>query len=614
MLNGRLYRVAFVPFLFALAIAAFSLGSRPQPYTSTLAPDAFEGAPAFAELQRLARDFPRRRPGSPGDEALARYVAQKLQGLGGTAGGGFSVHTYRSAAQTIDGERTLGTVVAQRPGSTSAAPVLILAHRDAAAGGSPAELSATAALLELARVFAARETKRTIVLASTSGGSGGDEGVRQLLAQLPAIGGTSAPGGGGGPFDAAIVLGDLAGAKERPPFVVPFSNGLGSAPLELQRTVDEAITTEAGINPGAPSTLGQLAHLAFPMTVGEEGVLNAAGVPAVLVQVSGERGPSPADAVGPERLEGLGRAVLSAVDALDTAPDVSQAMQTSVLLQHKTLPAWALRLLVLTLLLPPLAAALDGLARARRRRLPVGRWTLWTLSCALPFFICAVFAYVLGGLGVLGAAPAAPVLPGALPFDGRAATAVVAVALTFALAWLLWSVLVRRLRWSVRPDPDVAGLSMLLVLLPVGVLAWLGNPFTALLVLPAAHLWLLFAVPERLALGPAAGRLVSLVLVALGLLALALLIAFYAHQLGLGVGDVAWTGVLLLAAGPVGFFGAVLWSLAFGCAAAVAMLAVWPASPPPQMREGERMEVTIRGPLSYAGPGSLGGTESALRR
>jgi hypothetical protein len=614
MLNGRLYRVAFVPFLLALAIASFSLGSRPQPYTSTLAPDAFEGAPAFAELQRLARDFPRRRPGSPGDEALARYVAQKLEGLGGAAGGGFSVHTYRFSAQTIDGERTLSTVVAQRPGSTSAAPILILAHRDAAAGGSAAELSATAALLELARVFAARETKRTIVLASTSGGSGGDEGVRQLLAQLPAIGGTAAPGGGGGPFDAAIVLGDLAGAKERPPFVVPFSDGLGSAPLELQRTVDKAITTQAGIDPGAPSTLGQLAHLAFPMTVGEEGVLNAAGVPAVLVQVSGERGPSPADAVGPERLEGLGRAVLSAVDALDTAPDVPQAMQTSVLLAHKTLPAWALRLLVLTLLLPPFVAALDGLARARRRRLPVGRWALWTLSCALPFFICAVFAYVLGWLGVLGAAPAAPVLPGALPFDERAATAVVAVALTFALAWLLWGVLVRRLRWSVRPDPDVAGLSMLLVLLPVGVIAWLGNPFTALLVLPAAHLWLLFAVPERLALGPAAGRLVSLVLVALGLLPLALLIVFYAHQLGLGVGDVAWTGVLLLAAGPVGFFGAVLWSLAFGCAAAAAMLAFWPAAPPPEMRAGGRTEVTIRGPLSYAGPGSLGGTESALRR
>ncbi len=614
MLNGRLYRVAFLPFLLALAIAAFSLGSRPLPLTSTLAPDAFEGSAAFAELKGLAAEFPRRRPGSSGDQRLARYVAQKLEGLGSTAGGGFSVHTYRFGAQTIDGERTLSTVVAERPGSTSATPILILAHRDAAVAGSLAELSGTAALLELAHVFAARETKRTIVLASTSGGSGGDAGVRQLLSEVPSVGGTAAPGAGHGPYDAAIVLGDLAGARARPPFVVPFSNGLGSAPLELQRTVDAAITDLTGANPGAPSTLGQLAHLAFPMTVGEEGVLNAAGVPSVLVQVSGERGPSPGDAVSMGRLEGLGRAVLSAVDALDTAPDVAQTMQTGVLLQRKTLPAWALRLLVLTLLLPVLAAALDGLARARRRRLAVGRWTLWTLSCALPFFICAVFAYVLGGLGVLGAAPAAPVLPSALPFGARAVTAVVAVALTFALAWLLWGALLRRLGWSMRPDPDVAGLSMLLVLLAVGVIAWVGNPFTALLALPALHLWLALAGSDRLQLGVSARRLLALVLVALGVLPLALLIVFFAHQLGLGVGDVAWTGVLLLAAGHVGLVGVVLWSIAFGCVAAAVMLAIGGLVQPADVRARERVEVSIRGPLSYAGPGSLGGTESALRR
>jgi hypothetical protein len=583
MLNGRLYRAAFVPFLFALAIAAFSLGSSPPALTSTLAPDAFEGAPAFVELKDLAKDFPQRRPGSPGDQKLASYVAQKLEGLGGTAGGGFSVHTYRFGAQTIDGERTLSTVVAERPGSTSAAPILILAHRDAAADGSAAELSGTAALLELARVFAARETKRTIVLASTSGGSGGDAGARQLLSDLSQAGGGGGAAGGG---------------------------AAGGGPGSL----DTAITDQAGIDPGAPSTLGQLAHLAFPMTVGEEGVLNAAGIPSVLVQVSGERGPSADDAVSMERLEGVGRAVLSAVDALDTAPNVPQTMQTGVLLRHMTLPAWALRLLVLALLLPPLAAAVDGLARARRRRLAVGRWTLWTLSCALPFFVCAVFAYVLGWLGVLGAAPAAPVLPSALPFDGRAATAVGAVALTFALAWLLWGVLIRRLGWSVRPDADVAGLSMLLVLLAIGVVAWVGNPFTALLALPALHLWLALAARERLEIGPSARRLLALALVALGVLPLALLIVFYAHQLGLGAGDVAWTAVLLLAAGHVAIGSAVLWSVAFGCVAAAVMLAVGGRAAPVDVRVADRVDVAIRGPLSYAGPGSLGGTESALRR
>jgi hypothetical protein len=609
MFNGRLYRAAFVPFLFALGIAAFSLGARPAPLTSTLAPEAFEGAPAFAELQHLARAFPQRRPGSAGDRKLAVDVARKLEGLGGTAGGGFSVRTYHFRAQTIDGEQSLTNVVAERPGSTSATPILILAHRDAAGAGgssSEAELSGTAALLELARVFATRETKRTIVLASTSGGSGGDAGAAQLLdehrvSQL-------------GPFDAAIVLGDVAGADTRAPLVVPFSDGLGSAPLELQRTVAGAIAGEVGVDAGAPSTLGQLAHLAFPMTVGEQGVLNAGGVPAVLVQVSGERGPAPSERVSVERLEGFGRAALNAVDALDTAPDVPQAMQTGLLLRHQILPEWALRLLVITLLAPPLVAVADGLARLRRRRMPVGRWIVWTLSCALPFFTCAVFAYLLGWLGIIGAAPSAPVLPSALPFDGTAATAVVAVGLTFALAWLLWGVLVRRVGWRVRPDPEVAGLSMLLVAVPIGVVAWVANPFAALLALPALHVWLALASPERLGVGERPRRLFSLALVALGVLPLALLVLFYARQLGLGVGEVAWMAVQLLAGGHVGLAAAILWCLAFGCVSAAVILAFVGPRPSagPQLADG--LEVTIRGPMSYAGPGSLGGTESALRR
>jgi hypothetical protein len=615
MLNGRLYRAAFVPFALALAVAAFSLGSRPAPLTSTLAPDAFEGARAYAELQTLAKSFPRRRAGSAGDERLARYVAAELEALGGTAGGGFSVRTYHFHAQTIDGERALSTVVAQRPGSTSAAPIVILAHRDAAAPGSIAELSGTAALLELARVFASRETKRTIVLASTSGGSGGDAGATRLAGELSSIGAATAASGGQRPVDAAIVLGDLAGTRTHAPLVVPYSNSPGVASLQLQRTVGAAITQVLGVSPGAPSMLGQLAHLAFPLSLGEQGVLDADGIPAVLVQVSGEREPTPTQAVSVERLEGFGRAVLNAVDALDTGPDIPQATQGGLLLQQKTVPSWALRLLVLTLMLPVLAAALDGFARARRRRMAIGRSTLWVASCGLPFLSCAVLAYVLGWLGVLGATPSAPVLPSALPFGGRVATAVVAVALTFALTWLLWSGLMRRLGWGLRPDPDAAALALVLVLLPVGLLAWFGDPLTALLAVPALHAWLvLAAAPERLDIGALPRRLASVALVALGLLPLAALVAFYAHQLGLSAGAVAWTGVLLVAAGQVGLGGAILWSLAFGCAAAATMIALAPVRTRLEAQEAVPFDVTIRGPLSYAGPGSLGGTESALRR
>jgi hypothetical protein len=597
MLNGRLYRAAFVPFVFALAIAAFSLTGRANPLRSTLAPDAFEGQSAFAELTSLAGEFPNRRPGSRGDQALAGHIARELQRLGGTAGGGFTVRTRRFTGQTIDGERQLTTIVAQRPGSTDAKPLVIVAHRDAAARRARAELSATAALLELARVFAARETQRTIVLVSTSGGSGGDAGVADFAA------------GHSGPFDGAIVLGDLAGTRERKPFVVPYSDASGSAPVQLQRTVDSAITLETGSDPGAPSGIGQLAHLAFPLTVGEQGPLNAAGIGAVLVQVSGEHGPSSSDRVNAQRLEAFGRAVLSAVDALDSGADLPSGTQTGLLVQRKTIPAWAVRLLAAALLLPPLIVAADGLARARRRRQAVGRWSLWTLLCAVPFLGAALFAVLLGALGIIGATPSAPLPPNALGFDGAAARAVLAVLLAFALAWLLWPMLLRRLGLSVRPDSDGAGVGMLLVLLGVGVVVWALNPFAALLLLPAMHVWLLVVSPELRPRPPAA-----LALVAVGLLPLALLMAFYAHQLGLGPGRVAWMAVLLVAGGHIGAPAVLLWSIALGCATATAMLALTLGSSTPGPRDDDMKEVTIRGPLSYAGPGSLGGTESALRR
>jgi len=597
MLNGRLYRAAFLPFFFALTIAAFSLTGRPAPLRSSLAPDAFEGEHAFEELGSLAKRFPDRRPGSSGDQALGRYVAQTLKGLGGGAGGGFTVSARRFSAQTIDGERELTNVVAQRPGSTGATPIAIFAHRDAAGRGAAAELSGTAALLELARVFAARETQRTIVLVSTSGGSGGDAGAAEFIAQHA------------GPFDAAIAIGDLAGTGRRRPFVVPFSDAFGSAPVELQRTVADAITKEAGAAPGSPSSFGQLAHLAFPLTVGEQGPLNEAGIPSVLVQLSGERGPSHSARVSAAGLEGFGRAVLSAVDALDTSPDVHVSMQTGLLIQRKTIPAWALRLLFGTLLLPPLIAAADGLARARRRGLAVARWSLWTLLCAAPFLLAALFAVALGAIGIISAAPRSPIPPQSMQFDGSAAAALIAVALALALAWLLWPMALRRLGLRARPQSDAAGVAMLLVLLPVAVVVWLLNPIAALLLLPALHIWLLIVSPELRPRAP-----LALALVLGGLLPLALLIAFYADQLGLGVGRVAWMAVLLVTGGHVGVPAVLLWSLALGCAAATSLLALTGASANPGEDGRHSGEITIRGPMSYAGPGSLGGTQSALRR
>ena len=205
-----------------------------------------------------------------------------------------------------------------------------------------AQLSGTAALLELARVFSESETRRTIVLVSTSGGSGGYAGAADFAqhdSQSP---------------DAAIVLGDLAGSVVHKPFVLPFSSKAQIAPEALQRTLDGAISQEVGTDSGAPGLASQLAHLALPLSTGEEAPLNAAATPAVLVQVSGERGPSAREKVSANRLQNFGKAVLSSIYALDEAPNIAPSFAARVSLGHKLLPGWAVRLLALALLLPPL--------------------------------------------------------------------------------------------------------------------------------------------------------------------------------------------------------------------------------------------------------------------
>ncbi len=609
MFDGRIYRAAFVPLLLVLVIAGFSLVGRPAPLGSTLAPDAFDGARAYAGLRALAKRFPDRRPGSVGDDALAAYIAQSLRGLGspstaggtsaqGSAGGGFQVTTRQVQAQTIDGDRTLTTVIAERPGSTGESPIAIVAHRDSAARGSEAELSGTAALLELARVFSQSETRRTIVLVSTSGGSGGDAGAADFAEHRSQ------------PLDASIVLGDIAGATARKPFVLPFSASPSTAPEGLQRTLSSAISQEVGTDPGVLSASAGLVHFAFPLATGEEAPLNSAGVPSVLVQVSGQRGPAASEPVSQTRLLNFGRATLGATYALDEGPDIAQDSAPQVHLGNKLLPGWAIRLLALALLLPPLLVSVDAFARLRRRREPVLRWVVWALTGTLPFFTCALFAIMLGALGIV-AAPTGQLSAESLSSDGSVVGATLSSALVLVLALLAWPALARRLTLPVRPSSDGAGLAVILVLLGVALLAWLFNPFASLLLVPAAHLWLL--AMEARQRHSARARGLALLAIFVGILPLALLIFLYARELGLGLGGLAESAVLALVGGQVGPLAALLWSAALGSLFAGVLLA------PAQLTPGgpglpEWTEIATRGPTSYAGPGSLGGTESALRR
>lgn len=594
MIDPRIYRAALVPVLFALVLLAFSLENRPQPMRTPLAPDAFQGERAFNRAyeagEGLADRFPDRRPGSDGDNRLAATVASQMRDAG------FRVRTVRHDANTIDGRRTLRTVIARRPGTIDE-QIVVVAHRDAAGRRAEAELSGTAALLELTRIFGApRQARHTLTLVSTSGGSGGAAGAAGLARQLDGL-----------PVGAVLVLGDLASRNVRAPLVTPWSNALGGSPQRLRATVQEAVRVETGSGAGAPRALSQFARFAMPATFGEQGALLARGLPAVLLSIGGDIPPPASAPISRDRLEAFGRAALRSVTALDAAPAArpitAEASSRDLLTSRKIVPAWAITLFTGVLLLAVLMTAVDALAALLRRREPIALWVRWTLAGALPFLLAAVFAILLGAVGLLDA-PGAPVPSQALPPE---LPALLAVLLVFALGWTWLRPAALRLLRVGAPDRSQPGAQVAIVLVTSAAASvmWIANPYAAALLIAPLHIWLFVLGPQL-----RMPRAVRLIVVALGMAPTALVALALARALGLGAADAAWQLVLLTAGGHVSPLGILLWSVVAGCAVSALLVAV--SGPVPA--DEDEIPITVRGPKTYAGPGSLGGTESALRR
>src|SRR5947209_2519261 len=383
MLDPRIYRTGLIGVALAVIVVAFSFGSQQGSLSTTLAPEAFNGGVAYSLTTRLASRYPDRRPGSPGDRALAGYVAGQLHHAG------FTVSTDRFRGRTVDGSRSLETVTGVLAGLSNGT-VLVMASRDALKRPAAAGLSSTGVLLELARVIAGETQNRTIVLASTSGSIGG-AGAAELARSVP------------GPVDAVIVLGDMAGNQVHQPVVVPWSTEARVAPQLLRNTVAAALGSQASLSAGHTSLPGQFLHLALPLGVTDQAQFNSMGIPAVLLSLSGERQPAANEPVSQAEVTAVGRSVLETVDALSAGARIPPP-SAYLLYDGKVIPAWAVRLLVLALIAPVLMTAVDGLARARRRHHSVSRPVASVLTAAAPFLAMALLAMVLRVLGAIDAA------------------------------------------------------------------------------------------------------------------------------------------------------------------------------------------------------------------
>src|SRR4051812_4553262 len=593
MIEPRIYRAAFVPALVATVLAAFSLEARPRPLAQGLAADVlFDGNIAAAQARAIASDAPDRRPGRPGDLATANRVAASLVGRG------FSVERVRFTRD----DRQLVNVIGRRPGK-SRRQVVVVAGRDAGAVPDvPGSASDTAALLELARVFEGRPSSKTLVLASVDGSTLGEAGASELADRL----------GDPGLVDGVLVMSDLGAKRRKGGALVSWSSGHERAGIGLQRTAAESLREELNEPAGSTGVSGQLARLAFPIGIGAQGVFLDKGFDSVRISGSGElppEGSGPSSALDPDRLGGLGRTTLRTVTALDQGPTPKRGPGTYVIAVSQVLPGWVLAALSLGFLIPVVVASVDAFARARRRRVAVSPWLRWLAASALPFVAGLALAELLSLLEATPAHQGAAVAPDLNPLDGPALAVLGGVAAAVALAfWILRRAVVATDRQLADPSAPGAACAAALVMAGASLVLWFVNPFAALVVVPAAHLWMLATLSDPRP--PPRGRML---LIAGGLLPPLLVVLYYLVRLSIDPLSGAWYLVLLVTGGGVGVVLSLIACVMLGVLAAVVSISraagEEPAEASPHDRPGR-----VYGPGSYAGPGSLGGTESALRR
>ncbi len=146
-----------------------------------------------------------------------------------------------------------------------------------------------------------------------------------------------------------------ARATRRGPFLQAWSNDSRRAGIALQRTVADSIRQELGRSAEASGVFGQLARLSFPIGVGAQGPLLERGYDAVRISGSGELPPpgnGPPESIDEDRLGTLGRATLRTVTAVDQGHAPAHGPETYLLAVSQVVPGWALALLAGALLLP----------------------------------------------------------------------------------------------------------------------------------------------------------------------------------------------------------------------------------------------------------------------
>lgn len=476
--NARLYRGTWLLVGLPLLLLAFSVARPAALQTQRNLPAAFQASQAKVLAEDLAANYPDRQPGTLDARGAAAWFRRQLEPYG------FSVRSEPFTA-TIDGRKTtlVNLVTAKRGLGISPPEIVVMAHRDDSGTGDGLNdnASGTAALIELARSYAPTAAAQrislpyTLVFLSTDGAGDGALGARHFAAEQPGHGNIL-----------GVVNLDSIGGRGAPRLALGADTSRSPAP-GLVETLRAALAQRGNGEPMRPSGLQQLVSLGFPFDPYEQAPFVSRGIPAVTVTTGGAR---PPDGQGRgivlRHLGSVGLAAQDAVDAMEQGVSLAQGPTSYIYLGQRLVRGWAIEIVLVAMLLPFLAAAVDLFARCRRRRIRIAP-ALRSYRSRLGFWawVGAVFL-VFRAIGLWGSGEGPPPL-NSVSWPGGALLALV------LLAGAGWLVSRSRLlpRRSILPEERLAGHSgALLALGVVGLLVAATNPFALIFVLPSLHAWL----------------------------------------------------------------------------------------------------------------------------
>lgn len=522
--NLKVYRVAWVVALILVVISLFTLG-RPDTPKLSLEPVSFDGEQAAADLRTIVTDYPQRVAGTDPDNRLALWVVQQFKQAG------LETH-IDSFAATINGkDAALQNIWALSKGD-AAGTILVIANRDVppvATQGANDNASGVAALLGLARSFTVTAHDHSIIFVCTSGDAYGALGARRFADEHEID-----------DLYAVIALREVATRDPAGIGLDGWSPTAKVAPPWLWLLAAPAARVNANMEALLPTVPAQVLRLAVPTSSGSQGPFVARGVPGITISAAGAVAPPQSDTldnVSTETLTRVGSTVQAMIMAIDgTTSPGARSGGTIFLTRTRTLPGGALALILAAFLLPLAGVTVDLFAHCQRARVKLRPAVVRSALHLAPWLVLLAIVYLANLLGQLPRSPGAVIPPGSHVVDNPRYLRVVVLVALLVLAYGYAVAVARRLERRVATDPQATIFIAHAFLVLVAVLVLLINPYSVLLVLPAAIIW---------PLAKPGGWARSILPTYVGLIMIPVVLVYYAALLGIG-SKVWWYFFLLL--------------------------------------------------------------------